>query len=127
MTPPVLEKVDELRTQAKGGARISLTDLARGKAWRDELPECGIIEITDRSDTAGWLLSNEYVNDLLSLIDDLLADQERRQVNEMLAARSAYNDWRSGDELAARALADLDSHMVAMTEAARTAGDADVR
>lgn len=119
MTTPALEKADELRAQAKGGARISLTDLARGKAWRDELPVRGIIEITDRSDTAGWLLSDEYVNDLLSLIDCLLADQERRQIDEMLAARSDYNDWRSGDELAALALKDLENRMPAMAEAVR--------
>lgn len=120
MTPPVLERVDNLRAQVNGVARISLTDLARGKAWRDELPERGIIEITDRSDTAGWLLSDECVNDLLSLVEDLVAEREERQINDMLAARSDYDDWCGGDELAAKALESLDGCMTAMKNAVQS-------
>lgn len=107
MSPALMEKMQEVRSQVQPSARMSLTDFARGKKWREELPERGVIEIMDRVDTAGWLVSVEYMSSLVATIDQLAYELEEAQIDEMIAARSNYNDWCSGEELALRSIEDL--------------------
>lgn len=119
MVTALLNEVDELRTYTNAATRITVSELARGKGWREDLPERGIIEVTDRTQTIGWLLSDERVNGLLALIDELTAELEERQVRDMLAARAGYQDWRVGDDLERTALESLDKRVAAMGVAAR--------
>lgn len=114
MTPAAIDRIDEIRRKTQPAPRMRLTDFARGSAWREKLPECGMIEVTDRSETAGWLLSNEYMEDMLQLVDDLAVELEREQVAAMVDARRGCQDWLSGNALAQRALASFQDRKEAM-------------
>lgn len=118
MVTTLLNEVEELRSHTHVAPRITLSELARGKGWREELPESGVIEVTDRAQTVGWLLSDERVHGLLTLIDELAAELEERQVQDILSARTGYQDWRSGDDLEREALESLDKRVGAMEAAA---------
>lgn len=119
MAPAIVEKYEELRVKTTRASRLTLTELARGKKWREDLPACGLIELTDRSETAGWLLSDEYMEEMVSLVDGLLVEQEQRQVQAMLDARADYQDWCSGDVLAQRALKSFEERKDSLKAACR--------
>ncbi|MBQ9042578.1 MAG: hypothetical protein IJ111_07155 [Eggerthellaceae bacterium] len=61
--------------------------MARGKDWRERLPEEGVIEITDRGGTAGWLLSDEGMRALVEGYAYLEEEVERAQIAAMFEAR----------------------------------------
>ena len=104
MTADALDTFEELQRKTQHVPRLSLTDLARTSQWRKDLPACGLIEVMDRTDTAGWLVSDGYMNDLLNLVQDLSNEQEQQQIKAMLDAREAYQDWQSGDALLSSSL-----------------------
>lgn len=114
MSPAALERVSQIGSQAQPNSRISLTDLARNRKWRDELYEYGVIEVVDHSETAAWLLSDADMSLLLNTIDSLLDEVEALQIKAMIDARQPYEDWQSGDELAANAIASLKKRRNAM-------------
>ena len=114
MSPAVLERVSQIGKQVQPNNRISLTDLARSRKWREELYEYGIIEVVDHSETAAWLLSKMDMSLLLETIDSLLDEVEALQVQAMIDARQPHDDWQSGDELAQNAKASLKKRQGAM-------------
>lgn len=109
MTPAVLEKIDSVRTKTAGIPRLTYTELARGKAWRAQLPECGVMEVTDKGETSAFLLSGDYMYALVSLLDEVASEYEQGQIDQMLAVRANYQNWQQGEQLAVDALASFEA------------------
>ena len=94
----VLERVGNVRDRVTGRPRISVTELSRSKDWRDRLPEVGVIEITDRGDTAGWLLSAQDMEAIIEGYSYLEEEVERVQIAAIFGAREDSRPL-SGDAL----------------------------
>ena len=94
-----LERMGSMRDLVSGRSRISVTELTRGKEWRERLPESGVIEITDRGDTAGWLVSDD---DMAAIVESYAYLEEQLEQTQIAAMFSTRSDARpqSGDELA---------------------------
>ncbi len=95
-----LDRAGCIRDSVLGRSRISATDLARSKDWRERLPEENVIEITDRGGTAGWLLSDESMRALVEGYAYLEEEVERAQIAAMFGARRNSKPL-SDDELQA--------------------------
>lgn len=117
MPPLTIDKYEQLRDNVAIPPRITYTDLARGKEWRSTLPEQGVIGIDDKGSTPAWLLSDEYMEGLLGLVDELLHEREEHQIQAMLDARSEYQNWCERDELKAKAMASFRNRKNAMRAA----------
>ena len=83
----VLERAGSVRDRVSGRPRISVTELSRSKDWRDRLPKVGAIEITDRGDTAGWLLSAQDMEAIIEGYSYLEEEVERAQIAAIFGAR----------------------------------------
>lgn len=118
MTPLALERYEEMKGKTAKLARVTYTDLARSKAWRSQLPEQGIIGIDDRGETPAWLVSDEYLEEMLELVDELLTEREERQIQAMLDARKGYQNWLEGTDLAQQAKASFAARKTQMRAAA---------
>ena len=94
-----LDLSDSIRRQVVGRPRISVTELARGNAWRDELVQCDIMEVVDRGSTAGWLLSEAGMAALLDTIAYFESEAESAQIAYIVESRSGYSNWKSGKDL----------------------------
>ncbi|MBQ9001963.1 MAG: hypothetical protein IJ087_08935 [Eggerthellaceae bacterium] len=103
-----IDKANSVRYAVRATRRVNVTELARGKAWRDELPECDVMEIVDRGANAGWLVSDAGMGAMLDTIDYLEARLEQASMAAIVNARRDYDDWMEGDDLARAALAALD-------------------
>ena len=117
----MLRTVDGIRGSVAGSKRMSVTDFARSNTWRKLLPKCDVIEVVDRSATAGWLLSDKGMRSLLDNITYLEDELERAQIALIFKQREGRDDWASGEELQAGALKLLDEDL----DAARAAIDGD--
>lgn len=99
----MLERAGSVRDSVLGRPRISATELARSKDWRERLPKEGVIEVTDRGGTAGWLVSDEDMRSLVEGYAYLEQEVERAQVAAMLGARRGSKPL-SGEALGAAVL-----------------------
>ena len=61
----IKERAEALREISTPGSRIGLTELSRSNAWRKALEQRGLLEIVDRADTAGYLVSVDSLNEML--------------------------------------------------------------
>lgn len=89
--------------------RIGVSEFARGKAWRKSLEETGCVEVTDRSDTVGLLLTPEYASELASYIQQLENELEQAQIEMIFELRRQYSAPKSGKELEDAALAEFNA------------------
>ena len=112
-----LERIEGVRSAVSGRATISVTELSRSSEWRERLPEAGVMEITDRGGTAGWLLS---VDDMLALIDGYTYLEEQLERLQTAALFSTREDARpvSGKRLEYDALERLDARLDELERAA---------
>ncbi len=103
--------VDLFHVIAARPARVPVTEIARGKDWRRMLPEQGCLEIVDRNDTVGFVLSPDYAKYIGERIDQLQEDLEQAELEDLFRVRDSYGEAVSGEELrlAARALFDENS------------------
>lgn len=109
MTPyDVLDRASAVRDVVVGTPKISVTDLSRSKDWRSRLPEVGVMEITDRGDTAGWLVSDADMNALIEGYTYLEEELEKAQIAAMFAAREDARPV-SGEALEREALASFEA------------------
>ncbi|WP_080799512.1 hypothetical protein [Arabiibacter massiliensis] len=99
----ILNRASNVRDLVSGRPRISVTDLSRSKDWRAQLPEAGVMEVTDRGDTAAWLLSDEDMRAILDGYTYLEEELERAQIAAMFKAREG-SVAKSGAELEAAAM-----------------------
>ena len=109
-----MDRANAVRDSVRATRRINVTELARGKAWREQLPECDVMEIIDRGANAGWLVSNAGMDAMLDTIAYLEERLEQASMAAIANARRGYEDWAEGDDLARGALAELDERGDAM-------------
>ena len=117
MTSAVLEKAELIRNNAIERPRIGVTEFARSKKWRSELERCGALEIIDRNETTGYVLSPDGMKSLLDAIDTLEEEIERMQIDAIFAARPSAETVLSGDELEQEAVDRLRSRKNAIRQA----------
>lgn len=98
----LLEKFETLKGFANRPRRVSLTELARSKDWRDQLPECGLMEVSDKngSGTAAWLVSEQFMYEIVELLNASMEELEHAQVKAIVDSRSEVEYWATGDALA---------------------------
>lgn len=117
MAPAILEKADSIRSNTAPRPRIGLTEFARSKKWRSELAEHDTIEIVDRGETAGFLLSPDGMESLLGTIDSLEKEIERMQIDSIFEARRQSEKPLTGTDLAKKATDSFLSRKKAMERA----------
>ena len=102
----VLERIDSLKRASNPIGHITVTDLARSKEWRKELPKVGVMEITDRGETAGWLVSEKDIEAIVYAVIELEKELEDASLSAMFQERphADLSSWKSGDQLKAGAL-----------------------
>lgn len=107
----VMMRLDRFKKAPKPSGHITVTELARSKDWRRKLPEVGLMEVTDRGETAGWLVSQDDLEAFIHAVISLEEDLEERSLAALFGARPPERiDWKSGEELAAGALEYLDTY-----------------
>lgn len=111
----VLERADNVRSTVQGHKRISVTELSRGKDWRSQLPEAGVIEVTDRGDTTAWLVSDADMQALVEGYRYLEEELERMQIAALFEAR-ATDKPATNSKLKKEALASFDRRKDALRE-----------
>lgn len=112
MDAAVLDGLGMLRGSLSGIPRVGVTEFARSKDWRGRLAEKGFMEITDRNETAGYLVAPESMRDLVDTMTAYEEELERMQVDLMFSARADMQDWRKGDDLAQAAKASFSARFL---------------
>ena len=103
MTIEELDRVYTIRNTVHSYHRLGLTDLARSRQWRDDLLAYDIMEIVDRMDTTGYLISARGMHALLDAITSLEEELEQVQIDALFAGREHLDNWEQGDALARKA------------------------
>lgn len=98
MTTEMLERVEKAK-DFKLNNRISLTNLARSSQWKDDLKNNMIMEVVDRTDTVGVLLSPEMYMAISKYIDELEEQLENTQIELLFKSREHLTETASGKEL----------------------------
>lgn len=110
MPPATMEeKASRFCGMAGAGQRIGMSELARGKSWRSDLAAAGCVEVTDRSDTVGLLMTPDYAKDLSEYIRQLESELEQAHIEMLFELRKNYSKPTSGKQLADAALAEFDA------------------
>ena len=118
MSPQVAERVQEAYAGSRKANRIGLSDFSHGRKWREDLANASILEIVDRTETAGWLISDDGLASLVSRIEELEDELEHARLAAIFAARSDRDSWAKGDALAEAAKASARARRKAIEEAA---------
>lgn len=118
MAPELVERINGSWNQARRGRRIGLSDFSHGRKWREELEDAGVMEIIDRGDTAGWLVSDEGMGSMLDYIGLLEKELESAQIEVMYKSRAEHAQWMDGEELAEAAKSSLIGRETALRGAA---------
>lgn len=112
------ERAEAMREAANPDSKVTLTDLGRSNAWRRKLADNGVLQLMDRSDTAGFIVSVEAMNDLLDSLDAYEDELETLSVRDMFLARSGRTELKSGADLTETALASFDRRADALMDVA---------
>lgn len=114
MSVEMLERVEKVKS-FELPERLSVTKLARSSEWRSSLQEKEILEILDRTETIGIMLSLEafegiqmYIKELEAEIELMEHEKEILQVQTIVESRKDYTNYLSGKELEDAALQLLD-------------------
>ncbi|MCI8367809.1 MAG: hypothetical protein HFJ66_09500 [Eggerthellaceae bacterium] len=110
-----IDRASAIGRRVSGDVRISVTELSRGNEWRSQLPVAGVIEITDRGDTAGWLLSDEDMRSLVASIALLEEELEQAQIAAMFKAREGAQP-QTGEALKDAALKTFEARKARLGE-----------
>ena len=115
---PILEKMEVMRRASSSNGRISLTELARSKGWRDRLADQGVMEVMDRTETAAFLIAPQEMDLLLEAIEMLEEQVEQADVDAIVACRAQRQNWQAGSRLAEQAKASLKTRRQLLDEIA---------
>lgn len=119
MSAKLADQVQNAYIGSRKANRIGLSDFSHGRKWRDDLAEKGVLEIVDRSETAGWLVSDESMGSLVDRIGTLEDELEQARLEVLFAARAHRDSWMQGEELAEAAKASARKRRKSIEEAAR--------
>lgn len=106
MSLEMLESIEKIRRGFKENSRLGLSQLGRSTQWRSDLEEQSVLEILDRNQTAGVILSPAAYKDLLAYLDHVEKVLEQARVEQLFEQRQEIS-WASGEELASKAKAQL--------------------
>lgn len=87
MTPAMAAQVEALRKANNHTPRITVTELARSRKWREDVYEYGVVEISERNEPCAYLLSPDGLSALLGTIDQLEEELERASLRAILETR----------------------------------------
>ena len=96
----VVEKLSGVRSRIYDDARVSLSEFARGKEWREKLANNEFMELLEHGERTAWIISEDGMREMVDYITELELQAERSSVRAMLDARDGRSDWQSGAELA---------------------------
>ena len=119
MSTTLAKKVEGVYLGARSVGRIGLSDFSHGRKWRDDLENALVLEIVDRTDTAGWLVSGAGMDSIMEHIARLEDELEEANVRALIAAREGRSSWKSGSELAEAAKKSARVRKQQIEEAAR--------
>ena len=94
----IKERAEALREISTPGSRIGLTELSRSNAWRKALEQRGLLEIVDRADTAGYLVSVDSLNEMLDVINALESEVERLTIQQMFTVGAGKPEAAQGED-----------------------------
>lgn len=89
---------------ANAGSRIGMSEFARGKTWRSDLKRAGCVEVTDRNDTVGILMTPSYAKGISDYIEQLERELEQAHMEVLFELRKDFSKPQSGAELESSAL-----------------------
>ena len=118
MSPKLAKRVQDVYEGSSKANRIGLSDFSHGRKWREDLADASILEIVDRTETAGWLISDDGLNSLVGRIEELEQELEQARVEMIFAARAYRDTWLEGTELADGAKKSAQARRAAIEEAA---------
>jgi len=110
-------QVDEIRSAVTLTPRIGVTELGRSTGWRDQLKDHAILEIVERADTVGYLISYRGMIDLLDEMEALEEAADQASVAAMVEVRGSAGHALAGEELAQEARQRLRQRHAKMSEA----------
>ena len=80
--------------------RIGVTELSRSADnWRRRLASSGVLEVTDRSGTAAYLVSEDSMRSIAEAFAEQEQELEQLSIAAMFDTRGDDGDWLSGDAL----------------------------
>ena len=112
------QRLSDVRSRVYDDCRVSLSEFARGKGWRDKLERNGFMELLEHGERTAWVISEAGMRDMLDYISELEKQAEQSSVRAMFEAREGREDWMSGSELSQVARDYFIEHADALTRAA---------
>jgi len=103
MTTQMMKDVETIRRGFPLGGRVSVTNLSRSTEWRKELQEYKMLEVVERTQTAGVILLPEVFMAMLKYMEELEAERDQSEMNLIITLREQMQDWKTGTELAEKA------------------------
>jgi hypothetical protein len=100
----ILEKLSSVRTRLDADDRVSLSEFARGRAWRSKLAASAFMELQEHGERMAWIVSEAGMRDMLDYISDLELQAQRSSIRAMADAREGFENWQSGSSLESAAL-----------------------
>lgn len=117
MSPAVVEgRVGKFQGMVDSGVRVGVSEFARSKSWREQLPAVGCFEVVDRGGVVGYMLAPEYARAVSDRLVELEEQAEQAQIAAMFNARRDYTDIKTGKDLAASSLEYFDKNIDALLE-----------
>lgn len=107
----VMERLNRLKSASNPSGHITVTELARGKEWRQMLKKAGMMEVTDRGETAAWLVSQKDLEAIVYAVISLEQEVEDLSVAAMFESRAEgdSSEWKTGQQLTEDALVCLEN------------------
>ena len=99
------ERLSDVRSRIYDDGRVSLSEFARGKGWREKLERNEFMELLEHGERTAWVISEEGMRRVVDYISELEEQNERSSIRAMFEARADREDWMSGAELARAAKA----------------------
>ena len=96
----MVEKISDVRSRIYDDGRVSLSEFARGKGWRDKLERNEFMELLEHGERTAWVVSEEGMRRMVDYISGLEEQAERASVHAMFEARDGRDDWKAGAKLA---------------------------
>lgn len=111
-----MEKVWKFQTMVGSTRRVGVSELAKTKAWRNELKEDGCFEVVDRGGLVGYMLSPDCATAMSERIDQLEMRLEQLQIEAMFKTRKCCSNAKTAPSLSVGAIEYFDKSIDDMLE-----------
>lgn len=96
---PNLNSTQQFVEVVSGTSQVGVSEFARSKAWRSQLSKEGCLEVVERGEPLGVVLSLGYAQVLKNRLLELEKVAEDAVVKEMFKARSSRKEYIQGKKL----------------------------